>query len=167
MNTVTVMHASRLRILEYLINHGDGTAGEISAELSDIPTASLYRHIKALESDGWIEVKSKQKKRGATERRYRLIQSRAEDPGAAAVTQGLLGLLAEFKRYFEGGDPEPMRDMLGFSMMALMLSDEEFESFYKEMNGLAEKYMGRAPDGKRRPRKITVISSPAEEEQQC
>lgn len=164
MNAATVMHASRLRILEYLISHGGGTASEISAELSDIPTASLYRHIKTLEADGWIEIVSERKKRGATERRYKLSQSRVEDSGAAAVTQGLLGLMAEFKRYFEGDDPEPMRDMLGFSMMALMLSDEELASFYGEMNELAEKYMGRAPDGKRKPRKITVISSPAEEE---
>ena len=63
------MNTARLRILEYLINHGDGTAAEISSELNDIPTASLYRHIKALVDDGWIEVKSEQKKRGVTERR--------------------------------------------------------------------------------------------------
>ena len=79
--------------------------------------------------------------------------------------QGLLGLTAEFSRYFEGDDPDPMRDMLGFSMMALMLSDEEYASFYKDMSELAAKYMGRKPDGVRKPRKITVISSPIQEEQ--
>ena len=161
----TVMNTARLRILEYLIYHGDGTAAEISAELSDIPTASLYRHIKALETDGWIEVKSEQKKRGATERRYKLRKNRIEDPGSAAVMQGLLGLTAEFSRYFEGEDPDPIRDMLGFSMMALMLSDEEYTSFYMDMSELAAKYMGRKADGVRKPRKITVISSPIQEEQ--
>ena len=50
-------------------------------------------------------------------------------------------------------------------MMALMLSDEELASFYGELGALAEKYMGRAPDGVRKPRKITVISSPIQEEQ--
>ena len=58
-----------------------------------------------------------------------------------------------------------MRDMLGFYMMALMLSDEEYASFYKDMSELAARYMGRKPDGVRKPRKITVISSPIQEEQ--
>lgn len=165
MEIATVMNAARLRILEYLMHHGDGTAAEISAELSDIPTASLYRHLKALETDGWIEVKSEQKKRGATERRYKPGKSRIEEPVAAPVIQGLTGLMAEFKSYFEGEDPDPERDMLGFSMMALMLSDEEYGSFYRELSELAARYMGRKPDGERRPRKITVISSPAQEEQ--
>ena len=165
MEVTTVMNTARLRILEYLIYHGDGTAAEISAELSDIPTASLYRHIKALEGDGWIEVKSEQKKRGATERRYRLRKSRIEDPGPAAVMQGLLGLTVEFRRYFEGDDPDPMRDMLGFSMMALMMSDDAYASFYKDKVELAEMYILIKPDGVRKPRKITVISSPIQEEQ--
>lgn len=161
----TVMSTARLRILEYLINHGDGTAAEMSAELSDIPTASLYRHIKALDADGWIEVKSETKKRGATERRYKLSTARVNDSGGGVVQQGLLELSGEFRRYFDGDDPDPERDMLGFSMMALMLSDEELASFYGELGAVAEKYMGRAPDGVRKPRKITVISSPIQEEQ--
>ena len=127
----TVMSTARLRILEYLINHGDGTAAEMSAELSDIPTASFYRHIKALDADGWIEVKSETKKRGATERRYMLRTARVDDFGGGIVQQGLLELSAEFRRYFEGDDPDPMRDMLSYSMVALMLSDEEFESYLR------------------------------------
>ena len=47
----------------------------------------------------------------------------------------------------------------------LMLSDEEYTSFYMDMSELAAKYMGRKPDGVRKPRKITVISSPIQEEQ--
>lgn len=161
------MNTARLRILEYLINHGNGTAAEISSELNDIPTASLYRHIKALVDDGWIEVKSEQKKRGVTERRYKLRRTRIEDTCQNAVQQGMLSLAAEFRRYFEGDDPDPMRDMLSFSMMALMLSDEEFASFFRELGELAERYMGRAPDGVRKARKISVISLPVKEEQQC
>lgn len=161
----TVMNTARLRILEYLVNHGDGTAAEISAELSDIPKASLYRHIKALDADGWIEIKSETKKRGATERRYMLRTAQVDDFGGGVVQQGLLELSAEFRRYFEGADPDPMRDMLCYSMMALMLSDEEFESYLRELSELSQKYLGRAPDGERKPRKITVISSPIQEEQ--
>ena len=165
MNAKTVMNPARLRILEYFILHESATVAEMRCELSDIPQASLYRHMSALVSDGWLVVQSEEKKRGATERRYKLRKNRIEDPGSAAVMQGLLGLTAEFSRYFEGENPDPMRDMLGFSMMALMLSDEEYASFYKDMSELAAKYMGRKPDGVRKPRKITVISSPIQEEQ--
>ena len=165
MNAKTVMNPARLRILEYFILHESATVAEMRRELSDIPQASLYRHMSALVSDGWLVVQSEEKKRGATERRYKLRKNRIEDPGSAAVMQGLLGLTAEFSRYFDGEDPDPMRDMLGFSMMALMLSDEEYASFYKDMSELAARYMGRKPDGVRKPRKITVISSPIQAEQ--
>ena len=40
-----VMNPVRQRIIQYLILHGEGTAKEMQAELSDIPVASLYRHI--------------------------------------------------------------------------------------------------------------------------
>lgn len=75
MNAKTVMNPARLRILEYFILHESATVAEMRRELSDIPQASLYRHMSALVSDGWLIIESEEKKRGATERRYRLKPS--------------------------------------------------------------------------------------------
>ena len=95
-NAKTVMNPARLRILEYFILHESATVAEMRRELSDIPQASLYRHMSALVSDGWLVVQSEEKKRGATERRYRLKPSVAENGKAdyMQVIDVLMSLMA-------------------------------------------------------------------------
>ena len=51
-----VMHPLRQRIAQYLALHKTGTVGEMKQELSDIPPATLYRHIKVLLDAGLIHV---------------------------------------------------------------------------------------------------------------
>ena len=92
----TVMNPARLRIMEFFILHGTSTAADIRRELADIPQASLYRHLKALYDDGWLELDSEEKKRGATERKYRLASGEASGC-EAQITDVLLSLLATFK----------------------------------------------------------------------
>lgn len=166
MQSKTVMNPSRLRILECFIQSGDATAAEIQTQLSDIPTASLYRHINILLEDGWLELVSERKVRGATERRYKLASTRANENYDMQVSDVLLSLLATFKAYFAEEDSDPVRDMLLVSTATLMLSDEEFEQFLIEQAELEQKYLGRQSDGKRKPRRLTYISSPCEQEEQ-
>ena len=51
-----VMNPVRIRIAQYLILHEQGTTAQIGEELSDVPKASLYRHMKMLEDAGLIQV---------------------------------------------------------------------------------------------------------------
>ena len=168
MNAKTVMNPARLRILEYFILHESATVAEMRCELSDIPQASLYRHMSTLVSDGWLIIESEEKKRGATERRYRLKPSVGEGGKAdyMQVFDVLLSLLATFKNYFADRNADPVRDMLCVGTSALLLSDEEYTEFLDSLSGLVVKYMGYAPDDGRKQRRITVISSPCEEEEQ-
>ena len=165
MRADTVMNPSRLRILEYFITHGTGTAGELSHELSDIPQASLYRHLKLLSEDGWLELCSERKKRGTTERVYRLARREAEDDAGGSIRAVLCSLLGTFSAYFGGEAPDPVGDMLFVSTSSPMLSDEEFSEFIKAQSLLLKKYLGRPPEEGRRPRRLTYISSPCETEE--
>lgn len=166
MQTKTVMNAVRLRIIEYLLKHSDGTPLEIHAELSDVPQASLYRHIKVLADDGWIQVISEQKKRGTVERRYKITSTRIEDAGAAQIIEGLMSIAGSFSQYFESETADPIRDMLTFSTMALMLDDEEYTQFFADFGELITKYTGRKAADSRKARRLTLISSPTEKEEQ-
>lgn len=166
MQTKTVMNPSRLRILEYFIVHGNATAAEMQTELCDIPTASLYRHINILLDDGWIELASERRVRGATERRYKLASTKINGSNEMPFAEILLSLIATFKAYFASEKADPMRDMLCISTSTLMLSDAEFMQFLTELTELEKKYLGRQPDGERKPRRFTYISSPCEEEEQ-
>ena len=56
--------------------------------------------------------------------------------------------------------------MLCVGTSALLLSDEEYTEFLDSLSGLVVKYMGYVPDDGRKQRRITVISSPCEEEEQ-
>ena len=47
-----VMNPARQRIFQYFLLHETGTDKEIRKALPDIPSASLYRHIKILADGG-------------------------------------------------------------------------------------------------------------------
>ena len=64
-----LMNPTHQRILQVLLAKGTGTTAVIREELSDIPPASLYRHVKRLLDAGLIEVAEEKKKRGREERK--------------------------------------------------------------------------------------------------
>ena len=155
-------------MLEYFILHESATVAEMRRELSDIPQASLYRHMSTLVNDGWLVVESEEKKRGATERRYRLKPSTAEGNPAdyMQVFDVLMSLMTTFKRYFAQPDADPVRDMLSVGTAALLLTDDEYTEFMTSLSALLVKNIGNAPAEGRKQRRLTVISSPSEEEEQ-
>lgn len=71
-----LLHPDRLRILMVFDGEGGGrrlTAGELGAELPDVATATLYRHLTALVEAGALEVVSTRQARGTVERTYGLV----------------------------------------------------------------------------------------------
>ena len=44
-----VLHPVRLRVLQHLRSAGEATAKEIATAMEDVPRATVYRHVKALE----------------------------------------------------------------------------------------------------------------------
>lgn len=161
-----VMNPIRLRIIQYLGIHKEGTTAQIREELSDIPQASLYRHIKVLAEAGWITVVKETRLRGAVEKTYTLSEgalNSGNDSPSASIQNGILSILASFHTYFQSPENDPRSDMLTFATSTLMLSDEEYMEFLKNIGELIGKTIGKAPDGQRKPRRFTVISSPNEE----
>lgn len=167
--TQIIMNPVRLRIMQYLILHESATTGQIKEELTDIPPASLYRHIKTLEEAKLIVVVKENKIRGVVEKVYQLNKENPlnEDSSNANVSQviqtGLLSILGEFTRYFEKEDNDPQKDFLAFSTSTLLLSDEEFMEFTKEIGEIYGKVLSNKKNDKRKQRRITFISSPCEE----
>lgn len=166
-----VMNPVRMRIAQYLLLHEHGTTVQIGKELSDVPKASLYRHMRILEDAGLIQVVQENKKRGTVEKVYKLNQENpmgSREPGKEEIGQlihsSLLGIMGEFQRYLKREDVDPRRDMISLSSVVLLLSDEEFQEFLGKMAELYSSVMDHQPDGKRKPRKLTLISSPVTEE---
>ena len=153
-----IMHPVRQRIFQYFLLHKAGTAKELKKALPDVPTASLYRHIKILAEHSILTVVGENRIRGTVESVYQLNREAlaAEDESGTAVQMALLRIGAAFARYFASGSAAPQKDML-------LLTDEEFSQFLSEINDIALKYMKvKAVEGSK-TRQITLISAPTNE----
>ena len=161
-----LMNPARLRIGQYLAMHPGGTVSEIAAGLPDIPKPSVYRHMRVLLESGAIEVLGERTVRGTVERRYGLKRHEAaeytrEELGAM-FQSSLMELCAAFARYFAGENPDPMRDRLGISSCFMRLSDEEYARLMTDISRLYAPYLENQTEEGRRLRRVTVISSPAD-----
>lgn len=157
-----VMNPVRQRIFQYFLLNETGTVKEVKNALSDVPSASLYRHMKILADSSILVVVGENRIRGTVESVYKLNKDAmaAEDENGNGVQMALLGLCASFAKYFSAGSADPKRDMLLFTNCTLMLTDEEFTGFLSEINEIGLKYMKAEPSAGSKTRRITLISSP-------
>ena len=139
-----VMNPVRQRIFQYFLLHKTGTVKEIRKALPDVPSASLYRHIKKILTDSTIlMVVGENRIRGTVKSVYQLNKDamETEDETGNAVQMSLLSICATFAKYFSSGKADPKKDMLLFTNCTLLLTDEEFSGFLTELNQIAVKYM--------------------------
>lgn len=161
-----VLNPVRQRIFQYLLIHETGTVKEIRKALPDVPSASLYRHMKILADHSIIMVVSENRIRGTVESVYQLNKSalQIDDANGEAVQTALLGFCASFAKYFASGHANPKKDMLLMTTCTLTLTDEEFMEFLSEINQVAVKYMDIGIKEGSKTRQITLISSPTDEQ---
>lgn len=159
-----IMNPVRQRIIQYLMVHDKGTVKEIGNKLSDVPTPSLYRHVKILAENGVIVVAEENRVRGTVESVYRLNPDAlvVEDEDGMSVQISLMSICTAFAKYFASGHADPRKDMFMLTGCTLMLTDHEFQAFLEEVNEVAMKYIAREPEEGCRPRQITLISAPTE-----
>lgn len=162
-----VMNPVRQRIFQYFLLHETGTVKDIKKALPDVPSASLYRHVKILADSAILTVVGENRIRGTVESIYRLNKSAmsAGEESGNAVQMSLLSICAAFAKYFSGGNADPERDMLLFTNCTLLLTDGEFSDFLSEINEVALKYMKVEAKADSKTRQITLISAPVNEQE--
>lgn len=162
-----VMNPVRQRIFQYFLLHETGTVKDIKKALPDVPSASLYRHVKILADSSILMVVGENRIRGTVESIYRLNKRAlsAGDESGNAVQMSLLSICAAFAKYFSGGNADPERDMLLFTNCTLLLTDGEFSDFLSEINEVALKYMKVEAKADSKTRQITLISAPVNEQE--
>lgn len=157
-----LLHPVRLRIVKAFLDGRELTTADVAAELSDVPAASVYRHIARLVSAGVLEVVAQRQVRGAVERTYSLCFAAARiDPAEAArmtpeqhgnaFLAYVAGMLADADRYLATGRVDPQRDGADYRAGAVWLSDDEFAEFVRGLAALMEPLTKHGPgDGRRR-----------------
>lgn len=160
-----VMNPVRQRIFQYFLLHDTGTVKELRKALPDIPSASLYRHIKILADCSILMVVGENRIRGTVESVYQLNKDAmaTEDKTGNAVQMSLLSICASFAKYYSTGNADSQKDMLLFTNCTLLLTDEEFSEYLSEINQVTVKYMKQASSKSSKTRRITLISAPTNE----
>ncbi len=165
--TEVVMNPVRQRIFQYFLLHETGTVKELRKALPDVPSASLYRHIKILADHAILTVVGENRIRGTVESVYQLNKEALaiEDESGNAVQMSLLSICTSFARYFAGDQADPQKDMLLLTNCTLVLTDEAFADFLSEINAVALKYMNAEAVEGSKMRRITLISAPTNEQE--
>lgn len=154
----------RQRILQVVLNSKEATTSQILEILSDVPRASLYRHIKILLDAGIIEVVKETPKRGSIEKSYSVAapegNCESNEEVSRTIQATLFALANDFSVYLSDAKNDPQKDMLTVGSATLMLSDEEYLDFLSAYAQLIRKHLTNEPSKGRKARKITFISSP-------
>jgi hypothetical protein len=167
-----LLHPVRWRIVQAFLGDRTLTTADLRAELSDVPTASLYRHVGLLADAGVLAVAGERKVRGTAERRYRLDSAAAslgatDDMGAEDHRRAFrifaAALMADFDRYLDraGERPDLAGDRVGYRQAAVWVTDEEFDTMIADLAAVLRPRLAHRPDGDRRRRLVTTINLPA------
>lgn len=158
-----ILHPIRMRIIQLVAQHRTATVAALADAMADIPRSTIYHHMGILCDNQVLKVVREQKIRGTYEKEYGLnydkIAAPAENP-ERAVSNMLLKLYADFTSYYASPNPDPVKDQLFLTVNTLMLSDDEFEGCREELFGIIQKYMNRPAGKNRRPRMLSLVSSP-------
>ncbi len=166
-----LLHPIRLRIIRAFLGDRALTIGQLVAELADVPTGSLYRHVGLLAKEGVLQVIAEQRVRGAVERTYvlRVAAAQVQAEEVAAMTPGdhaqafmafTAGLMADFDRYLASQPTDPGGDGAGYRMAALWLTDSEYADFLRELIRLVQARAALPATKDRRRRLIYGVALP-------
>lgn len=168
-----LLHPVRLRIVQAFLGDRALTTSQLSAELSDVPAASLYRHVARLVRANVLQVVAERQVRGAVERTYvlRLAAARIGLAEIAAMSTDdtrqmfrafAAGLLADFDRYLERDSVDLVRDGVSFGIEGLWLDDGEFRELMLDLYRVLQPRRAHGPKKGRNRRLLASVLMPAD-----
>ncbi|WP_413309705.1 helix-turn-helix domain-containing protein [Bacillus sp. 1P10SD] len=166
-----ILHPVRMRIIQSLINQ-QLTAQQIKDLLSDIPQASLYRHIKKLVEAELIHIINEIPNRGTVEKVYSIndpnkmtlgieeFNKLSKDEHMGLFIKFMANLMGEYDRYLKQEKIDLAVDGVSFRQTSVYLTDEEFADFIKELVSVYSKVSQNTPETGRRRRTLATIIIP-------
>jgi Helix-turn-helix domain len=169
-----LLHPMRLRILQSFLGDRTLTTADLQTELTDIPPASLYRHVAKLVDGNVLAVVDERRIRGAVERTYKLRTSEATvkpqdlvgltaDEHRGMFMAFVAGLLREFDRYLDQGDIDLVRDGVSYRLMGMWLNKREAQQLARDLNDVLLPRIANAPRRGRKRWYFGAIALPVPE----
>lgn len=159
-----------MRIIRDLAN-GARTTLQLAETLTDLPQATLYRHLGILLKARIIDVVSERPVRGVIERSYALAPGRAVLTGKDLADTSaedhfryfstfVAGLLGEFSRYLSRDRIDPEADGVGYREVVLNLSDREFRDMITGLQSVLLPLLANKPNKRRTARVFATVLFP-------
>ena len=173
-----IIHPIRLQLLRELANE-ELTTQELSERLPDVPTSSIYRHLKLLLSGQLVEVVDTRSVKGIQEKTYGVAQPAVLGPADVAnwtaadhlryFTSYALTLINEFNQFLSAKErrQQPLdllADRAGYREVNLYATPEELDSALEEINAAILPLIRNKRMGGRRKYKLATVLHPIEEE---
>jgi AcrR family transcriptional regulator len=169
-----LLHPVRLRVIQAFLGDRALTTSALAAELADVPTTSLYRHVARLVDAGVLAVVAERRVRGAVERTYVLRQSAAAitpddlatmtaDDHRRAFMAFVAGLLADVDRYLARGHIDPLRDGASYRVAGLWLDEAEYAELLRELMRILQPAAANPPTPGRQRRILATVLLPGPE----
>ena len=163
----------KCKLLLEIHSQGKSTAKHLADTYSDIPQATLYRHLKKMLSDGILQVVEETQVRGAVEKTYslacginsnmeKIVEENSGELYMQYFMQYIFGFAKQFQEYCQSANINIKKDMTGFSLSPLYLSDDELTSLVTGISRMVGAVKNNEPNAERKLRTIGVIVSPAE-----
>jgi hypothetical protein len=163
-----LLHPVRLRIVQAFLGDRALTTSQLSSELSDVPAASLYRHVARLVNAGVLQVVAERRVRGAVERTYVLrvvaasigldeIASMSIEDHRQAFMAFVAGLLADADRYLQRENVDPLRDGVSYRIAGMWLDDAEYADMARDLVRVLQPRLANAPRKGRRRRILATV----------
>lgn len=163
----------KCKLLLEIHSQGKATARHLADTYSDIPQATLYRYLKKMLSDGILQVVEETQIRGTVEKTYSLaydinsnmetmVEENSGELYMQYFMQYIFGFAKQFQEYCQSPNINIKKDMTGFSLSPLYLSDDELTSLVTGISQMIRAVENNEPSSERKLRTIGIIVSPAE-----
>ena len=165
-----LLHPVRIRIAQAAAGQ-ELTMKELSDEIPDVPTSSLYRHVGQLIEAGFLEVTEERQVRGTVERTFTLNteqSSLSKEDLAHASPQDHVEYFAAFigsvleraSAYLHSPGANHTEDGFSYNITPLWTTDEELGELRAKMRSLFEAHLQPGDVAGRRRRILTTILVP-------
>lgn len=168
-NADIILHPIRMKIIQVLGGGRAMSIQQIGSVLSDVPPATLYRHVNKLLEHGLLEVVQENQVRGTVEKILKIndtafsnqnLDELSPEDHVSMFTAFMTNLVGEFSQYAKHSDFSPLRDGAMYRQALVHLNDDEWKEFIDDLTQVLRKAIEKEPREDRALRTISTIIIP-------
>ncbi|UGB29088.1 MULTISPECIES: helix-turn-helix domain-containing protein [Bacillaceae] len=165
-----ILHPVRMKIVQTLIGNKEYTVQQIATRLTDVPQATLYRHLNKLLEAEVLKVVKENQIRGTVEKIYALNEHEvsnerdltkiSKDEHLNLFLTFMTHLLGQYESYLNQENIDLIKDGVSYRQAMVYLTDQEFQEFMQELSQVYKKVIDNEPSNDRKARHLSTIFIP-------